>query len=212
MLAYGREVPDPAPETKRRVKVAPPIPDPDRHAAIGQALARTGLAPWSSNLTTVRGKCRTRRCACRWGIVRVTLDFRPVAIERYAAIECARCARVWRRVPIRPLRDRRGLQTVAVTAILPASVTRWFARGRWHRDGDDALVVAECSLADLDEAARAHRKLADRVAIVKARRAAVRAEREHQAGIEMRALMARLAEMDAAREADEAAATAREAA
>jgi hypothetical protein len=174
--------------------------------------ARTGLQPYLTNLATVRGRCLARKCKSRWGIVRVTLDFRPVAIERYAHVECARCGRVWRRVPIRPLRDRHGYQTVAVTAILPASVSRWFARGRWHQDGDDALVVAECSLADLDEAARAHRKLADRVAAVKARRAAVRAERERVAGVEMRDLLARLAAHDAERAEAEAEAARREAA
>jgi len=182
----------------------PPPPALDRRGALRVASERTKVPAYSADWTLERGKCRTPRCACRWAMTRVTLDFRPVAIERYAATECVRCGKVRRRVPVPPLHNRRGYQTVAVTAILPASVTRWFSRGRWHRDGDDALTVAECSLADLDEAARAHRKLADRVSAVKARRVALKAERERVAGVEMRDLLARLAAHDAERAEAEA--------
>lgn len=188
----------------------PALPPPDRRAALRLVTERTKVPAYAVAWDLTRGKCRHGRCASRWAYTRVTLDFRPVAIERYAQTECVRCGKVWRRVHVPPLRDRRGLQTVAVTAILPASVTRWFSRGRWHRDGDDALVVAECSLADLDEAARAHRKLADRVAIVKARRIALKAERERVAGVEMRALLDRLHAHDAEREQAEREALARE--
>lgn len=190
-----------------------PIPDPpDRRAALRIASERTGIPAYGAAWDLTRGVCRGRRCRSRWGLTRLTIDFRGAELERFAHVECAACGRVWRRTRIVPIRDRHGYQAVAVTAILPASSRRWFARGRWHAEGSDALILANASIGDLDDAARAHRALADRLAVVKARRKANHARLEALALEKSRALLARLAIRDAERDAEEAAALAREAA
>jgi hypothetical protein len=101
---------------------------------------------------------------------------------------------------------------VLLTAILPASAHRWYARGRWHREGDDGEVLRECDLGDLDEAVRAYRGRQSAVLMRLQRAKDRRASLEAAALADSRALMARLADIDAQRAADEAAAAAREAA
>jgi len=209
---YGRRCAPPGdagPAARRRPAS---LPDLDRAQARAAAAARAGLAPYTLDLATVRGRCLARRCAGRWGVVRITVDLRGREADRFAAVECAACGRVWRRVATPPVRTRRGFQSVLLTAILPASAHRWYARGRWHREGDDGEVLRECDLGDLDEAVRAYRGRQSAVLMRLQRAKDRRASLEAAALADSRALMARLADIDAQRAADEAAAAAREAA
>lgn len=182
-----------------------------RRSAIRHACRSSGIATWSQDLQTVRGRCQHGRCKGRWGIVRVSLDFTSERVDRLALLECASCGRVWRRVSVPPLRSPAGYQAVRLTLILPrSSARRWRSRGVWHRDGADQSVLRDADLGDLDEAATAHTKRADRLADL-------RAARKRKVEAETAALMARFRAVDEAaairraeREADEAAALARE--
>lgn len=210
-LAYGRRCAPTRPATRER-RAPAATPDLDRVQARAAAAARAGIPAYQLDLVTVRGRCLARRCRNRWGVVRMTVDLRGREADRFAAVECAACGRVWRRTRLIPARARNGAQAVLLTAILPASAHRWYARGRWHREGDDGEVLRECSLGDLDEAVRAYRA---RQGAVLARLDRARARRqalESEALARSRDLMARIAAMRAAESADEAAATAREAA
>lgn len=210
-LAFGRRCAPPGKAGPAKRRPAVTLPDLDRAQARAAAAARAGLAPYTLDLATVRGRCLAKRCEGRWGVVRVTVDLRGREADRFAHIECAACGRVWRRIAV-PRIAKRGFQSVLVTAILPASAHRWYARGRWHREGDDGEVLRECDLGDLDEAVRAYRArqgaVLTRLQRAKDRRAAL----ESAALAQSRDLMARLHAIDAARAADEAAAAAREAA
>lgn len=183
-------------------------------AALKRRAARdSGLARWEADLRLVRGRCLARRCRSRWGVIRVSLDFRdPSGVDRLATVECAACGRTWRRVRATvPLRNADGTQAVRLTLILPGEVNRWRSRGTWHREGDDP-VLRNASLGDADEAASAHRARMDTRARAKAAAAARKAEREaadHEATM---ALLARWHERDAERAAEEAAARERDAA
>lgn len=181
-----------------------------RRTAIRRACRTSGIATWNQDLATVRGRCQHGRCKSRYAVVRVTLDFRLDPVERYAATECTACGRTWRRVRVPALRSPAGYQSTRLTIILPARVRRWRSRGHWRREGDDAAIVVDADLGDVDEAARAHERRATARAIVRERRKAREAA-------ETAALMARLRAAEeaaairrAAREADEAAAAARE--
>jgi hypothetical protein len=198
-----------APPKPRRQRAA--IPDLERSHALAAASRRSGIPPYQLDLVTMRGRCLGRGCRNRWGVLRMTVDLRGRESDRFTHIECAACGRVWRRTHnVRPS-SRRG-QRVLLTAILPATAHRWYARGRWHREGDDGLVIPEASIADLDDAVRAHRARQDsalaRLQRAKDRRAALEAE----ALAKSRAVMARWAEREAEQAREEAAAAAREAA
>lgn len=188
-----------------------------RRAAIREATRKAGIPQWSSDMRPVRGKClgRVKRkpCGSRWGVVRVSLDFRdPERVDRLATIECASCGRVWRRTKPTSVRSAAGYQAVRLTVILPATAERWYSRGAWHRDGDDALVLRDADLGDVDEAARAHN------ARVNARLTARANDRARREAADREAIArgtAALAAHDQMREADEQAereAAAREAA
>jgi hypothetical protein len=178
-----------------------------RRAAI-RACARTSSVPWAMDARPIRGHClgrvKRRPCGSRWGIVRVSLDFRDSReVSRFAVVECASCGRVWR--AIRPPRlHARGLQRVRLTLILPPAdpARRWYARGRWHAEGSDAEVLADATLADVDEATRAWRERADKATRTRLRAREKRDAAEVEAVAKSRALMARLAERDE-REAEE---------
>lgn len=184
-----------------------------RRGAHHRATLAAGLPGYLSDLRPIRGRCLKRRCSSRWGVVRVTLDFRdPERIERFAALECAACGRVWRRCKVPPITSREGYQAVRLTLILPATMHRWYARGRWHAEGEDAVIIGEANISDLDEAARAHRAKAEAAADRKARaRAKAEAEAlaDHERAMQTLTMMA---ELDAARAAEERAAEEREAA
>jgi len=209
MLAYGALRADPLPPSRIRRK-APPIPNPDRRGARRLAAERSGVPAYQLDLDTTRGACLADRCGSRWGVDRLTVDLRGREVDRFAHIECAVCGRVWRRTRLSPIRTRHGAQRVLVTAILPARAERWFARGRWHREGDDALVLDNASISDLDEAARAHRARMDQVLVRLARAKERRASLEAEALGKARSLIAHLHTMDELRADDERAAIARE--
>lgn len=211
MLAYGRAAPDNLTPTRKR-SAPPTVTAPDRRGARRLAGERSGIPAYQLELDTIRGKCLARRCPSRWGVYRLTVDMRGREVDRYAHVECALCGRVWRRCRLTPIRNRHSLQRVLVTAILPASAHRWYARGRWHREGDDAVVLTDASIGDLDEAARAYRARMDRVLCRLQRAKDLRASREAEALTASRALMARLHAMDAERAEAEAEAARREAA
>lgn len=182
----------------------------DRRAAHHAATLAAGVPEYASDIRPIRGRCRKGRCRSRWAVARVSIDFRdPDRADRVATHECAACGHVWRRVKVPPITSQAGYQAVRLTLILPASYDRWFSHGRWHREGDDGVVLREANIGDLDEAARAHAaraaKVADRKAVVKARREADERE-QHERTAE---LLARLAAMDEARKAADAEADSR---
>src|SRR5512146_79611 len=96
-------------------------------AALKRRAARdSGLARWEADLRLVRGRCLARRCRSRWGVVRVSLDFRDASgVDRLATVECAACSRTWRRVHPPALRNADGTQAVRLTLVLPGDVHRW---------------------------------------------------------------------------------------
>lgn len=186
---------------------------PRRRAAYKVACRVSGLPAYAADLDMVRGRCLARRCGSRWAVTRVSLDFRAEVIDRYATLECALCGRTWRRCRVPGLRSKAGYQAVRLSLIVPAKVKRWKSRGTWHREGDDALVIRNADLGDLDEAASNHAVLANRKADARARRAAKKAAAEAESAIETRDWLARMAERDAQRAAEaaeEAAAALRE--
>lgn len=175
-----------------------------RRAAYHAATTAAAIPTYASDLLPVRGRCLKGRCRSRWAVVRVSIDFRdPERIDRIATTECAACGHTWRRVREPRITSAAGYQSVRLTLILPASYERWYARGRWHREGDDAVILREASIGDLDEAARAHRA---RAAIVADRKTAARARREAIAVLDHErtmATLAMLAELDASRAREE---------
>lgn len=186
-----------------------------RRTARRSAAVKAGIPHWSSDIRPVRGKClgRVKRkpCGSRWGVVRVSLDFRdPDRVDRLAVVECASCGRVWRRVKPPTIRSTAGYQTVRLDVIIPATMKRWFSRGHWHREGDDSEILRDADLGDVDEAARAHGVKADRRADAAARAKARKAEAEATAIRETRAMIARMDETRSLDEAREALAAARE--
>lgn len=186
-----------------------------RRAAMRAAADRGRMPIWSSDVQPVRGYCRggTKRkpCKSRWGVTRLSLDFTdPTRIDRLATVECASCGRTWRRVPAIPARSAEGYLQVLLTLILPASAKRWYSHGTWHRVGDDAQVLRNATVADLDEAVDRHNIRAAKRADATARRKAAKEADDLAQRESARALFARLAERDAERAAEEAAAQARE--
>lgn len=182
-----------------------------RRGAHHRATLGAGIPEYASDIRPVRGRCRKRTCGSRWGVVRVSIDFRdPLRVDQFATLECAACGRTWRAVKVPPLTSREGYQAVRLTLILAGSVNRWFSRGRWHREGDDAVMLREADIGDLDEAARAHGARADRIAERKAAARLAREEAEREQHAATMNLLDRLAAMDAARAAEEAEARMRE--
>ena len=182
-----------------------------RRGAHHRATLGAGIPEYASDIRPIRGRCRKRTCGGRWGVVRVTIDFRdPALLDRTATLECAACGRTWRRVKDTRVTSPAGYQEVRLTLILPATADRWYSRGRWHREGDDATILREADIGDLDEAARAYRKREDALASRKAAARERREAEEREAHAHTMDLLARLAAMDAARAAEEAEASMRE--
>lgn len=171
-----------------------------RRSAIRSACRAAALPLWAADMLTVRGQCRGRvkrkPCRSRWGVYRVSLDFTGESVDRLATVECAQCGRTWRRAKVPPITSPAGYQTTRLTLILPRSARRWFARGRWHRDGEDATVIRDASIGDVDEAARAHGMRADRLATRRQRAIARRDADEHESQLRVNALLAALAERE----------------
>lgn len=184
-----------------------------RRGAIRAAELGSGVPGYMADFRPVRGRCRggTKRkpCPSRWGVVRVSLDFRDAhaEVDRLATIECAQCGRTWRRISPPSMHQ---YQRVHLTIIAPATLTRWYRRGTWHRLGSDGLVVREASMADVSTAAEDHKArrlaLASKVAAAKERKAD--AERKaHEATMD---LLARIHDREDAEREAEAEAQARE--
>lgn len=186
-----------------------------RRSAHRRASRAAKLPLYASDLRPVRGRCLKRGCDSRWAVVRVSIDLREERIDPLATLECAACGRRWRRVKVPPLVSAAGYQAVRLELILPAHARRWFARGRWHREGEDGIVVRDATLADLDTAARDHRARWGRVAATRERaaerKAAVANVPDSPAHRTHVARLAGLAEREAERVAEERAAAEREA-
>ena len=185
---------------------------PHRRAAFRAACRLSGLPLYAADLALSRGRCLARRCGSRWAVTRVSLDFRAESVDRIATLECAICGRTWRRVRVPALRSKAGYQSVRLTLIVPAKVRRWRSRGTWHREGDDAAIIRNADLGDLDEIASAHAKRADRLADLRAARKAKREAESATVAAETREWLDRMHARDAEREAEESAAAARDAA
>ena len=167
-----------------------------------------GIPAYLADLKLVRGSClerkRGKRCRSRYGIVRLSIDFRSArSRDTLATVECARCGHVWYRTRPPALGE---YQSVRLTLILPAYLNRWFARGRWHAEGSDGLVLTDATWADLIEAQTDWRKRADQLTAAAAKKAAKKAATEAEAIAATRTLLASWAEREAEAAAEEAAA------
>lgn len=186
-----------------------------RRDAVRAAARDAGIPMYASDIRPRRGKCMKRRCKSRWAVPRVSLDFRdPDRIDRLATLECASCGRTWRRIPDGTTVRTPGTGYLAarVTLILPSTAHRWRSRGRWHREGSDGLVLVNADVGELEDAVDTHRVRMGKRADARERAAA---KREAEAAADREATrewLARVHEADAAREAEERAAAAREAA
>ena len=188
-----------------------------RRSALRLAAESGGIPKWASDMRPVRGRCKggtkRRPCRSRWAVPRVSLDFRDTSrVDRVATLECVGCGHTWRRIAAPPIRSEAGYQAALLTLIIPATANRWYSRGRWHREGDDAQVLVNADLIEANDAIRAWQGRVDKRAAAQARQRAKRAAEEAEAHERTMALLARLHEADAAREAEEAAAREREAA
>lgn len=163
---------------------------------------------YASDFHLVRGRCLARRCDSRWGIVRLSIDTRSrERLDTLATVECARCGRTWYRTTPPRLGE---YQSTRLTLVLPGDARRWFARGRWHVEGEDAITVADATWDDLiaaqDDWKRRNGQYLDAKAKQKAK---VEADviRQHEWAQD---LIARLHARDAERAAAEAEANERE--
>lgn len=177
----------------------------NRRCAHHRATVAAGIPEYSSDIRPVRGRCRKGRCKSRYAVIRVSIDFRdPTRLDRYATTECAACGATWRRVKVPAITSPEGYQAVRLTLILPATVKRWFNRGYWHREGEDALILREADISDVIEAQSLYSAHAAKLADRKARDKARRELADREATERTRDLLERLAASDAARAADEA--------
>lgn len=181
---------------------------PSRKATLRRQLREAGLAPYAADLSIRRGKCF--RCRGRFSVVRVTFDYtNRREVMSFAHVECAKCGHVWYRTSVPRLRE---YQSVRLTLILPSEQRRWFARGRWHVEGEDAVVIRDATWPDLMDAGADWRKRNAQYESARARAKARKAERDAAA---VAAFRETLAAMDARRAEEarlEAEAAAREAA
>lgn len=181
----------------------------------------TGQPRYAVALTLTRGRCRgrpwgrgRRHCESRYAYTRVSIDTRDTSrMDMLATLECVTCGATWRRVAVpASLTDATGALLVRVTLLVPAHVTRYMARGRWHRVGDDAATIPDADVSALIDAQADWRSRADRVAERKARLAERKAQEAREAHERTMALLTRLHERDAEAARLEAEAVAREAA
>lgn len=181
---------------------------PSRQGLEAKIRRELRLPAYLADLRLIPGTCRRRRCHSRFGVVRVSIDYRDRdRFDMLATVECASCGRTWRRT--RPPRLG-AYQHCRVTLILASRQRRWFARNRWHVEGDDAVVIRDATWSELMTAADAWRDKNRRREAAKARVAQRKAEAErvtHEATMD---LLARLAARDEARKAEEAEAASRE--
>lgn len=186
-----------------------------RRAARRRAARAASIPLYLAELRPVRGRCtnlvRKRVCGSRYAVPRVSVDLtEPARLDKLATLECVECGHVWRRIPAPPVTDGE-YQAVRLTLLLPAEQRRWYARGRWHAEGESG-VVREATLADYMAALDDWRKRNGTYLAARERAAERRREAERAAHERAAALLATWQARDAERAAEEAAAAAREAA
>jgi hypothetical protein len=166
------------------------------------------LPAYLADFRLIPGICRRRRCKSRYGVVRLSLDYRDRdRIDRFATVECAACGKTWRRTREPRLGE---YQSCRLTLILPHAQRRYYARKRWHVEGDDAIVIRDATQSDLmaasgDWHARNERRQAARVRLAERKAAAERETNAHTVD-----LLARLAAWDAEHAAAESEAASRD--
>lgn len=181
---------------------------PSRKALERKQLVAMGIPAYASDLSMRKGRCF--KCKGRYTVQRVTFDYTSrKAVESFAHVECAKCGHVMYRTQVPRLRE---YQSVRLTLILPSDQRRWFARGRWHVEGQDAVTLADATWSDLMDAAGAWRKANDQYEAARARAKARKAARDAEAVAKFRATLAHYDALREAREREEQEAAAREAA
>lgn len=183
---------------------------PSRLTLLAKVRRELELPAYLADFRLVPGQCRKRRCKSRYGVIRLSLDFTSrERVDRFATVECAACGHTWRRCREPRLAE---YQTTRLTLILPSSQRRWYARGRWHVQGTDAIVLRDATQLDLmaafDDWRVRNGQYLDSRARAKAKREAADLEARERAAV----TMAKLAELDAERERQEQEAEARDAA
>jgi hypothetical protein len=173
---------------------------PSRQGLRDAMRQRVGLRRDNDGLRLVKGRCRKRGCPSRWGVTRVTADYRDARrVDYLAMVECARCGRTWRRVKVP---EWTSYQSVRLTLILPHAQRRWYARGRWHSEGEDGITLREARYSDMTAAVEDWRRRSG-LRLARLDRAKVRKqEREAQGLRDVQALIARLDARDAERVAE----------
>lgn len=181
---------------------------PSRQALRTRARLAAKIPAYLANFKLHRGRCRAKGCTSRYGVVRLSIDTRSrERIDRIATLECASCGRTWRRITPPALSE---YQSTRLTLILPGEERRWYARGRWHREGDDAVVLPDASQLELMAASDDWRKRNEQLLEARDRVKRRKAAEEAASIAATRATLARLAAIDEERAAEEAAARKRE--
>lgn len=159
------------------------------------------LPAYLADFRLIPGACRKRRCKSRYGVVRLSLDYRDRdRVDRLATVECALCGRTWRRCREPRLAE---YQSCRLTLILPHAQRRYYARKRWHVEGADAIVIRDATQSDLMAASGDWHARHDRREAARARLAERKAAAERETNAHTADLLARLAAFDAQRAADE---------
>jgi hypothetical protein len=188
--------------------VARKVRGPSRKAVERKQLRAMGIPAYASDLSMRRGRCF--KCKGRYSVVRLTLDYRSRAsLETFAHVECALCGHVMYRTSTPRLGE---YQSVRLTLILPSEQRRWFARGRWHVEGEDAVTVADATWSDLIDAGAEWRKRNDQYNAARARAKARKAERDAEAVARLRVTLDHMDALAREREREEQEARDREAA
>lgn len=181
-----------------------------RRSLTRRVRARSGCPAYASDFKLIRGRCLAPKCRAQWGVVRVTLDFTDASTDHnlaLATVECAKCGRTWYRTRTPKFGQ---YQSTRLTLILPGDQRRWYARGRYHVQGEAAITIPEATLSDMLAARDDWRKRFDRHADSKAKAKAKAALESAAATAAAQEWLAQMGETRKVREADEAAAAARE--
>jgi hypothetical protein len=190
-----------------------------RKRAMSQARRAANLPRYADGIRLTRGKClgkplsgalagRRSRCPGRWAAVTVYLDLTdPRTRETRAQLECVTCGATWgpTAAPV-PLILPNGTVRARITIALRGSVNRWRSRGTWHREGSEVRLLRDATPTDLSRALDDWTASNLRIVTARARAAERAAERDREARERMASLIARWADRDA----EEAAAAARE--
>lgn len=181
---------------------------PSRQSCLTHSRRKAAIPAYLADFRLTKGRCLRKRCASRYAVTRLTIDLRSrERIDRTATLECATCGHTWRRTRVPRIGE---YQSTLLTLILPGDERRWYARGRWHREGDDAVVIRDATQLELMGAEGDWKVRNGQYLDARARVAIRKAEAErvqHEATMD---LLARLAARDAERAAEEAAAIDRE--